>query len=164
MRKAELDGAIRCNPARAVKPPKNLPQARREAPSKQQIKIIKNSVGLPFGLLAFLIYNTGCRRGEALALTGKDIDREKKRIRRSVYYIGNSPYIKDPKTESGKREVPLLDALDRVLPQKIPSGYLFAEPDGKLLANDHFTTLYDECRVASGVTVTLQVRVRHGAV
>ena len=163
MRKAELDGAIRYNPAGAVKPPKNLPQSRREAPSKQQIKLIKNSVGLPFGLFAFLVYNTGCRRGEALALTGKDIDRKKKRIsiRHSVYYIGNSPYIKEPKTESGKREVPLLDALDKVLPQKLPSGYLFAEPDGKPLTNDHFTTLYDEYRSASGVTVTPH-QIRHG--
>ena len=163
MRKAELDGAITYNPATAVKPPKNLPQSRRLPPSKDEIKRIKASVSLPFGLFAYLVYHTGCRRGEALALTGTDIDREKKRIyiRHSVYYMGNSPHIKEPKTESGKREVPLLDALDKSLPKKLPKGYLFAEPDGRPLTNDHFTNLYDEYRAASGVTATPH-QIRHG--
>lgn len=163
LRKAELQGAITYNPAVAVKPPKNLPQTRREAPSKEQIKLIKNSVNLPFGLFAYLIYHTGCRRGEALALTGADIDRKKKRIyiTKSVYYMGNSPHIKEPKTESGKRVVPLLDALDEALPQKLPSGYLFVEPDGRPMTNDHFTSMYDAYRKASGVTVTPH-QIRHG--
>ena len=80
MRKAEVDGYISYNPASAVRPPKNLPHERREAPDKHQIELIKNSVGLKFGLFAFIIYYTGCRRGEALALTGADIDRKKKLI------------------------------------------------------------------------------------
>lgn len=163
LRKAELDGYIQYNPAGSVKPPKNLPQTRREAPDKKQIKLIKSSVGIPFGMFAFLVYHTGCRRGEALALTGKDIDRKKKRIsiRHSVYYIGNKPYIKEPKTERGVRTVPLLDALDAVLPKKLPVGYLFSEPDGSPLTNDHFTEMYDRYREQSGVTVTPH-QIRHG--
>ena len=38
---------------------------------------------------------------------------------------------------------------------------LFAEPDGDLLTNDHFTALYDNYRDASGVTVTPH-QIRHG--
>lgn len=163
LRRAEVQGYINYNPATAVKPPRNLPQKRREAPSKDQIKLVKSSMNLPFGLFAYLIYYTGCRRGEALALQGSDIDRKKKliRITKSVYYMGNSPHIKQPKTEKGTRTVPLLDALDKALPQKLPKGYLFAEPDGSLLTNDHFTTLYDAYREASGVSVTPH-QIRHG--
>lgn len=112
LRKAEVDGAIQYNPAQAVKPPRNLPQTRREAPTKEEIKLIKESVNLPFGLFAFLIYHTGCRRGEALALTGKDIDRKKGlvHITKSVYHEGNKLCLKRPKTEKGCRDAPLLSA------------------------------------------------------
>ena len=66
-----------------------------------------------FGLFAYLIFYTGCRRGEAEGLRYEDIDRERKRIhiRRSVYNVSTTPMIKEPKTEAGIRSVPLLDAL-----------------------------------------------------
>lgn len=163
MRKAEVDGYIKYNPAQAIKPPRNLRQNRRDAPDKNQIALIKASTELPFGLFAYLIYHTGCRRGEALALTGGDIDRKNKliHITKSVYYMGNQPHIKQPKTEKGFRDVPLLDALDKLLPKRLPKGYLFAEPDGGLLTNDHFTVLYNKYRDESGVTVTPH-QIRHG--
>ena len=129
----------------------------------EQIELIKKGAGLPFGLFAFLVYYTGCRRGEALALTGADIDRKKNlvHIKKSVYHVGNSPHIKQPKSDAGCRDVPLLPALAKLLPKKLGRGYLFAEPDGGLLTNDHFTSLYDAYRDASGVTVTAH-QIRHG--
>lgn len=162
-RKAELAGVIRYNPAGAVKPPRNLPQNHRDAPSPEEIKKIKDSVGLPFGLFAYLIYYTGCRRGEALALTGSDIDWEKKlvHIRKSVYHIGNAPHIKQPKSEAGTRSVPLLAALEQRLPRNLGKGFLFAEPDGSPLTNSHIVSQYDDYRNASGVTVTPH-QIRHG--
>ena len=164
LRQAELDGAIQYNPAPAVKPPRNLPQNRREAPSKAQIQLIKESVGLPFGLFAFLVYHTGCRRGEALALTGADIDREKKlvHINKSVYFVGNFPHLKRPKTESGCRDVPLLSALDAALPKRLGKGFLFSVDGGETpLTSAKIRELYDKYREASGVTVTLH-QIRHG--
>lgn len=162
-RKAEVAGIVHYNPASAVKPPRNLPQAHRDAPTLEQIGKIKAAAGLPFGLFALLVYYTGCRRGEALALTGRDIDRKNNvvHIKKSVYYVGNSPHIKQPKSDAGTRDVPLLPALNSQLPPKLGSGYLFAEPDDGLLTNDHFTRLYDEYRRASGVTVTPH-QIRHG--
>lgn len=163
-RQAELDGVIQYNPAQAVRPPRNLPQTRREAPSKAQIQLIKDSAELPFGLFAFLIYHTGCRRGEALALTGKDIDRKNKiiHITKSVYHEGNKPRLKRPKTEKGSRNVPLLSALDRALPARLGGGFLFSLDGGKTpLTNDKITELYNQYREASGVTVTPH-QIRHG--
>ena len=102
LRWAELQGKTNYNPAQAVRVPRNLPQARREAPDKDQIAKIKTSANLPFGLFPALIYYTGCRRGEAQALTGSDIDRKAMRvhIRRSVYY-DHGAKIKEPKTAAG---------------------------------------------------------------
>lgn len=78
-----------------------------------------------------------------------------------MYHVGNSPHIKQPKSDAGCRDVPLLPALAQLLPKKLGKGYLFAEPDGSLLTNDHFTALYDAYRDASGVTVTPH-QIRHG--
>lgn len=152
------------NPARDVSPPKNLPKQRRAAPTPDEINRIKQSADLPFGLFAYLVYYTGCRRGEALALTGADIDRKNNlvHISKSVYYVGNAPHIKTPKTEAGNRSVPLLPALEKALPAKLGrSAYLFAEPDGGPLTSSHFTALYDSYRAASGVAVTPH-QIRHG--
>lgn len=164
LRYAEVNGDIQYNPAVSLRPPRNLPQKRRNVPDKNQIALLKSSKGLPFGLFAYLVYYTGCRRGEAQALTGSDIDRKRKliRITKSVYYLGNSPHIKQPTTEKGTRDVPLLDALDAALPKRLPKGYLFSEDGGKTpLTNDRFTKLYDAYRKKSGVTVTPH-QVRHG--
>lgn len=163
MRKAELEGSISYNPATAVRPPKGLPQKRREAPSREQIQKIKDGVGLPFGLFAALVYYTGCRRGEALALTGKDIDRKNRviHIRRSVYYVGSSPHIKEPKTEKGIRTVPLLMALDELLPSRLPAGYLFPGENGEPMKNGRVSWEYNKYRKASGVTVAPH-QIRHG--
>lgn len=164
LRKAEVAGDIKYNPAISVKPPRNLPQTHRDAPTKAQIDLIKKSVGLPFGLFAYLVYHTGCRRGEALALCGADIDRNKKlvSITKSVYYMGNSPHIKQPKTDRGTRTVPLLDALSAVLPAKLSKGYLFSLNGGSTpLTNDQFNSLYDQYRSDSGVSVTAH-QIRHG--
>ena len=164
IRKAEVEGQATYNPATAVRPPKNLKQTRRLAPGKDQIKLIKqHAADTPFGLFAALVYYTGCRRGEALGLMGTDIDRKEKRIhiRRSVYYMSNSPHLKTPKTEAGTRDIPLLPALEELLPKKLPAGYIFAEPDGSPLTAKHFEAMYDAYRNASGVTVTPH-QIRHG--
>lgn len=163
LRKAQLEGAIQFNPAEAVRPPKGLPQQRREAPDRDQIQKIKDGVGLPFGLFAALVYYTGCRRGEALALKGEDIDRKNRvvRIRRSIYHVGNSPHVKEPKTEKGLRTVPLLTALDELLPDRLPSGYLFPGENGEPMKNGRFIIEYNKYRKSSGVTVAPH-QIRHG--
>lgn len=130
---AVVSGYIPVNPAREIKPPRNLPKQYRLPPTRDEIKLIKDN--REKHLLPFLIYETGCRRGEAFGLKWEDIDRRNHliHIRRSVYYVGTSPYIKEPKTEAGTRSVPLLTALDSILPKKLPSGYIFSPDGGKSL-------------------------------
>ena len=164
LRFAVVQGALPYNPAEALRLPKGLKVTYRMPPDENQVKLIKaHAKDTPFGLFAALVYYTGCRRGEALALTGADIDRKAKRISitKSVYYVGNYAQIKQPKTEKGTREVPLLDALDKLLPKRLPKGYLFAEPNGEPLTDDHFFDAYKKYQQATGVTVTPH-QIRHG--
>ena len=163
MNKAQREGYIQYNPAEAVLLPKNLPQKKRHAPTQDQIQKIKDIVNDEFGLFAFLIYYAGCRRGEALALRYEDIDRDEKRISisKSVYYVGTRPNIKPPKSDSGERDVPLLDDLAAHLPDR-KYGYIFSDDGGKSPLNDHrLTGLYDRYRERTGVNVSPH-EIRHG--
>lgn len=161
---AVLKQYISINPARAVKPPRNLPRGHREALEKSEIEAIKAHRTEPLYLFPFLIYETGCRYGEALGLRWEDVDRANKliHIQRSVYYMSSAPLLKAPKTERGLRSVPLLDDLDAVFPRKLPKGYIFSEDGGKTpLRKGRAIKLYDAFRDASGVTATCH-QIRHG--
>ena len=95
-------------------------------PSDEEIERVKAGLFLDFGLFPYFLLHTGMRRGELLALRWEDIDREHKLItvNKAVYFAGNTPQIKAPKTDSGRREIVLLDALAAVLP-KDGKGYVF---------------------------------------
>jgi integrase len=69
---------------------------------------------------------TGMRRGEVLGLRWEDIDFEKKLITvsRAVSYTTNQPIVSEPKTQSGKRTIPLNDQLVEFLKPLQDSGYV----------------------------------------
>lgn len=116
---AVINGDISHNSAIYIKVPKNLkPAQKRNAISAAEMEKINNGIGYPlFGLYGYLLMYTGLRRGEALALKWADINFERKviSVTRSVYHISNNPEIKSPKTESGIREVFIVDKLYYVL-------------------------------------------------
>lgn len=163
MHKAQREGYIDFNPADACPLPKNLPQKKRDSPPPDQIAKIKAGISDDFGLFAYLIFYTGCRRGEAEGLRYEDIDRERKRIhiRRSVYNVSTTPMIKEPKTQAGIRSVPLLDALADVLPKK-KHGFIFSEDGGKSPLPDwKVSRRYEAYKKRTGVTV-MPHQIRHG--
>ena len=163
---AGVHNIIKTNPVLFVRIPKGLPKTKRRMPTDEETNIIKNSQNLPFGLFFFLVLYTGCRKGEALALQWRDIDFSKKRIHisKSVYFEGGTARIKEPKTDSGNREVILLDKLSKVLLplQGSPDEYLFAE-NGTLLSSGQYERRVAAFCKQAGVQVTAH-RLRHAFV
>lgn len=90
-----------------VKPPKGKAETTREALKDNEIEIVNNSVKCTFGLFPYFLLYTGMRKGEALALRYSDIDFVNNviTVNKSVYYTGNTPHIKPPKTESGLENI-----------------------------------------------------------
>ena len=74
------------------------------------------------GIFPLTLLYTGMRRGEALALSWKDIDFDKKiiTVNKSVVFHSNRPVISSTKTKNSNRTIPLLDVLyDELLKYKI---------------------------------------------
>lgn len=151
---AVANGYMDSNPARDISVPKGLKKETRTMPSEEDIVRVKNSINCTFGLFAYLIMYTGCRRGEALALTWEDIDMDKRTIRisKSVYQDSNTPRLKAPKTASGIRTIPLLDRLwERLKPSK---GLVFPNKYGKYMTEMQFQRAWAQYTEQSGVSCT----------
>ncbi len=153
---AVINNYAESNPCQYISVPKNLPQTKRELPTADEIEIVKNSVDKTFGLFAYFILYTGLRRGEALALTYNDIDFENKiiHVNKSVYYVGNIPNIKQPKTKAGYRDVILLDCLASKLKQNNSSDLVFPNHSGELIRNGNFNRLWTKYLSETSLSIT----------
>ena len=158
---AVVNDIIPVNPAEQINIPRGLKRNSRRALTKEEIEIVKANVNKPFGLFYFFILYTGCRRGEALAIQFKDIDRENKviHITKSVYFKSGKPEIKLPKTEAGKRVIPLLDILADKLPKGRQDNFLFGEKEPLTWAQ--FRKLLKTYLNKTGLTITPHY-LRHG--
>lgn len=148
-------GDIDVNPAREVSVPKHLKKTIREIASDEDIRRVKASTGCTFGMFAYWILYTGCRRSELLALTWEDIDLEERTIHitKSIYQDSNRPVVKTPKTEKGLRTLPLMNRLYMaILPSR---GLVFPDPiSGGYMTEDHFQKLWAAYTAESGVSCT----------
>lgn len=95
-----------------------------------------------------VLYYTGIRRGEALALTIWDINRENKilRINKSLDISEKLPVIKDTKTKAGNREIPIPDKLYFELMDylsKHKDTHLFTMKGGKIMSRSSFRKMWE---------------------
>lgn len=157
------EGEIDSNPATDVKLPKGLKSGKRTAASTSDEDIIKKTPDL--WLLPYFILYTGLRKGEALALTGADIDLENRTISvtKSVYFESNIPHIKEPKTEAGTRTVPILAPLLPYLPKDLKKDeYLFPSSQSKKkpMARSYYMIKMDQYHQATNTTFGVH-QLRH---
>lgn len=147
-------GYARYNPVRDVSLPRNLPKKARKFPTQDDIRKVKASVNVHFGMFAYWVLYTGCRRGELQALTWEDVDLKNKwiNISKSLYYKNGKATLKPPKTEKGIRRVPLLKKLaEQIHPG---TGIIFANTKGTYLTEHEFQDCWAKYVEASGVDCT----------
>lgn len=103
----------RKNPFRSKfsSPPRGSSGSHR-ALTDEEINLIL-TVPHRFQLAVLIMLYAGLRRGEVLALSSDDIDLSAGMIHvdKAVRFDSNQPIISDPKTEAGRRSVPVLSAL-----------------------------------------------------
>ena len=95
-----------------------------------------------------VLYYTGLRRGEALALTLHDIDTSQRKlsVNKSLDISENTPAVKAPKTKAGYREVPIPNELCAELISYIKhhnSVYLFPNAKGGLPSRSSFRKMWE---------------------
>jgi len=113
---AVADRIILSNPCLSVKTPKANAGSHRAIEEWERQLILQSAHRFTPAVLTMLF--AGLRRGEVLALNvGRDVDFKNMTITVSeaVRFDNNIPIISDPKTEAGKRTIPLLDILADVL-------------------------------------------------
>ena len=160
---AVLKDEIEYNPCASVKLPKNLPKSKRSSASDSEEQIILNSADI--WLFPFIALLTGMRKGEILALQWKDIDFNNNTINvtKSIYYEGNTPKIKAPKTEAGKRIVPMLELLKQTLLKYISEDlnhFIICDENGSPISKKAFRWRYSKFQRETGITCTAH-QIRH---
>ena len=160
---AIIEQYISHNPCQLITVKTPQKTQKRHSLDTESISIIRNSVNEDFGLFAFFLLYTGLRRGEAFALTPKDIDFENKTIHvnKTVEWLGNVPQIKPcPKTEAGNREVPIPDILIEHLQKLKNNTYLFQNENGEMMHNSQVTRMWNKYIKKTNLNATPHI-LRH---
>ena len=153
------ESGLAYNPALSVRKSKGLPYRKRPALTEEQERLVQIAASKQIGewwLLGYFLMYSGCRRGEALALSYSDIDRRRGVIcinKKLNYDAVNVPVLEGfTKSENGMREIPLLKPLADALP-KNRVGLLFPSPaTGDFLTRYELTKIWKQYCIDTGLT------------
>lgn len=95
---------------------------------------------------AMLMLYAGLRRGEMLAFSGSDVVKNQIRVSQAVRFESNQPILSDPKTEAGKRQIPVFDPLRPFV--KDLEGYILTDQDGRLCSETAFKNAWADWKRA----------------
>ncbi|MDD6735782.1 MAG: site-specific integrase [Clostridiales bacterium] len=132
----------------------NLQKIKKEHTEKRtlsdfELKCIKNTKYTDKEKLFLdIMYYTGLRRGEVLALTVSSINKENHTltVSQSLDISQNTPIIKEPKSKAGYRDIPIPDNLYNELVKYISSRktlYIFTSQNGSLVTRSSFRKMWE---------------------
>ena len=153
------ESGLAMNPAAALRKSKGLPYRKRAALTEEQERLVQQAAANRTGdwwLLGYFLMYSGCRRGEALALSYSDIDRKRGVIvinKKLNYDAVNAPVLEGfTKSENGMREIPLLKPLANALPRD-RVGLLFPSPvTGDFLTRYELAKAWKQYCMDTGLT------------
>ena len=156
---AMADGIMQHNPATFLTKPKP-PVSKEKIPLTiaQEDAVLAAASRNEYGLMIYLLYYLGIRRGEMLGLQWGDFDFNKKivHIQRDIDFnatgTSSTAVIGDLKTERANRLVPLPDALISILSplRGLPNTFLIQE-DGAFLNQNKYRTRYNKIMLDAGL-------------
>ncbi|MCH3967854.1 MAG: tyrosine-type recombinase/integrase [Atopobiaceae bacterium] len=110
------DGLLDRNPVARVRAPKvarTMPNALPDDQRRTLLAYLEAAADTPFNLAVTIALMTGMRQGEICALRWGDVDFDARTVwvRRAIARDGGKTYVKEPKTASGRRDIPMAEAL-----------------------------------------------------
>ncbi len=143
-----------------LKLPKGNPKVTRDALTENEINQLASLVEKePQAKFLYFILYTGLRKGEALALQYKDIDRNNKVIcvNKTLYFESVKPIIKQStKTEAGNREVIIPDKLLSILPKGKGNDYIFGK-NGEMITGSQYYLQEKHFKKNTGLNITAHI-------
>ncbi|MBQ8893049.1 MAG: site-specific integrase [Clostridia bacterium] len=131
---AEEEDLITRNPCRNLFLPPCENKSRRALTEEERKAFLAAAKKHRHGTLYLFMYYCGLRPGEARALMPADINYIQRTVTIKRAIEERTGEIKDPKTKSGFRTIPIPDALFELIPKRINTKYLFpGEQKGSII-------------------------------
>ncbi len=123
------------NPAKHLTIPQvSAKKEHRSLSDRERLILLETAKTHPAGLWVLLLLYTGLRPGESVALTGGDIVGGFIRVNKAISrYEG----VKEPKSKAGIRRIPIIPALQALLPELDMGELLFKNSRGGI-PNSHW--------------------------
>lgn len=144
--RAHRSHLIPFDPAEDLALPRYTKNARRSLTDSERKIFLEVEPSVKGGVFYFAMLHTGMRPGELIALQWRDVDFKKNEIHvRRALESGTWNRLKEPKTESGTRTIPMHAALrERLLPLRgDPVSPVFLNQAGNMHSNTTSRRLWE---------------------